>query len=193
LSLRRARLGRFLHPERQADAGDTRHVPHPFRDLASGLRPARLAALLGVGDAQQDDPFTLPHIDRHACVPHGGADVAVQDALELLPVPPLEHDLADLEQNARLVRTFRALRALRGFGGFRGGELWHPPSVPAEIADPEWDSNVCSWCQQEARTGCYPQCHRRSLPITWRHVRAKGRSAAWTEERGTSDEGRRRQ
>jgi len=27
----------------------------------------------------------------------------VQDALELLPVPPLEHDLTQLEQNARLI------------------------------------------------------------------------------------------
>jgi len=45
----------------------------------------------------------------------------VEDALELLPVPPLEHDLAQLEQHARLIRD---------------GELWHPPSVPAEIPIP---------------------------------------------------------
>jgi hypothetical protein len=53
--------------------------------------------LLAVGDAQQDDAFPLPHVDRHAGLAQGGADVAVQDALELLPVPPLEHDLTEFE------------------------------------------------------------------------------------------------
>ena len=57
-----------------------------------------------------------------------GADVAVQDAFELLPVPPLEHDLTQLEQHARLIG------ALRSAGS---GERRHSPSVPAENPYPE--------------------------------------------------------
>ena len=61
--------------------------------------------------------FLLGQVDRHAEVPHRGADVAVQDLLELLPVPPLEHDLAQLEQDAQLIG---------------GGGIWHSPSLPAD-------------------------------------------------------------
>jgi hypothetical protein len=57
-------------------------------------------------------------------------DVALQDALELLPVPSFEHDLAQLEQDARLIRTRP------------GGELRHPISVPA------------CWGQPEVGSGC---------------------------------------
>ena len=97
---------------------------------AAWAQPA-LAALLAVGDPEQDDPLALAQLDRHAEVPHRGADVAVQDLLELLPVPPLEHDLAQLEQHARLV-------------GRR--EVWHSPSLPADSAS--------SWGLPEPRTGC---------------------------------------
>ena len=116
------RLGRLGHPQRQAHPDDTGHVPHPLRDLAHGSHPGLLAALLAVGDAEQDDPFPLAQVDRHAEVAHGDADIAVQNAFELLPVPPLEYDLAQLEQHARLIRD---------------GEVWHPPSVPAENPYPE--------------------------------------------------------
>ena len=116
------RLGRLRHPQRQAHPGDAGHVPHPLRDLAHGPRPGLLAALLAVGNAEQDDALPLAQVDRHAEVAHGDADVAVQDSFELLPVPPLEHDLAQLDQHARLIR---------------GGELWHSPSVPAEDPYPE--------------------------------------------------------
>src|SRR5262245_32140043 len=78
-------LGRLGHPQRHAHARDAGHILHPRRDLAGGLRPARLAALLSVGDAEQDHPLALAQVDRHAEVPHRGADVAVQDLLELLP------------------------------------------------------------------------------------------------------------
>ena len=77
-------------------------------DLGRGLGPARRAALLAVGDAQQDDSLALAQVGRHADVAHGGADVGLQDALELLSVTPLEHDLAQLEQHARLIRAVRA-------------------------------------------------------------------------------------
>src|SRR6201990_193523 len=80
-------------------------------------RPPRLAALLSIGDAEQDHPLALAQVDRHAEVPHRGADVAVQDLLELLSVPPLEHDLAQLEQDAQLIG---------------GGGIWHSPSLPAD-------------------------------------------------------------
>jgi hypothetical protein len=122
------RLGRLRHPQRLADRDDARHVPHPFSDLADGLRPAGFATPLTVSDAQQDDPFSLPQIDGDADLAHRRPDVAVQYVLELLPVPPLEHDLAQLEQNTRLIRAFAR---------FGGGELWHPPSLPAEIGRPE--------------------------------------------------------
>lgn len=56
---------------------------------------------------------------RDAEVTDRGADVARQDALELLAVSPFEHDLAQFEQDARLVLTSPA-------GGLR-----HPASVPA--------------------------------------------------------------
>jgi hypothetical protein len=115
------RLGGLGDPEGLCHSGDAGDVPHPLRDPLRGLDPARLAALLAVGDAEQDDAFPLPDADRHAGLPDGGADVAVQDALELLPVPSLEHDLAQLEQDARLALSL----------GLRGGELRHPPSLPA--------------------------------------------------------------
>ena len=119
------RLGRLDHPERLADPGDAGYIPDPFGDRGRGLHPAGLTALLAVGDAEQDDPLALAQLDRHAEVPDRGADVALQDALELLPVPPFEHDLAQLEQDARLVRA-RPARGLR-----------HPTSVPACWGQPE--------------------------------------------------------
>ena len=115
------RLGRLGHPQRQADADDAGHVLHPLRDLARGPRPALRAALLAVGDAQQDDSLALADVGRHADVAQRGADIGVQDALELLPVPPLEHDLAQLEQHARLIGAVRA----QGIG-----ERRHSPSLP---------------------------------------------------------------
>jgi len=88
------RLGRLGHPQRLRHRHDARHVPHPLGDKVGGFGPAGLAALLAVGDAQQDDAFPLPDIDGNAGFARRSADVPVQDALELLPVPPLEHDLA---------------------------------------------------------------------------------------------------
>ena len=81
-----------------------------------------LAAPLAVGDPQHDHAVAVMQVDRHAEVPHGGADVGVQDLLELRPVPPFEHDLAQLEQHARLIAARRA---------HGGEELWHPHSLPA--------------------------------------------------------------
>jgi hypothetical protein len=51
--------------------------------------------------------------------------------LELLPVPPLEDDLAQLEQDTRLAGGFgggrRGFRGFCGFRGFRGGDLTARP------------------------------------------------------------------
>jgi hypothetical protein len=66
----------------------------------------------------------------------------VQDAFELLPVPPLEHDLAQLDQHARLIRD---------------RELWHSPSVPAEDPYPEQMVVLLPglpWGQPELTCGC---------------------------------------
>ena len=105
------------HPQRHAHPGNAGHVLHPFSDLARGLRPGRLAAPLAVGDPEQDDSVARAQVDRYTEISHRGTDVTVQYLLELLPVPPFEHDLAQLEQHARLV-------------GSR--ELRHSPSLPAD-------------------------------------------------------------
>ena len=60
------RLGRFRYPQRLGHRDDARDVPHPLGDLADGRRPADRAAALAVGDTQQDDPFSLPHVDWNA-------------------------------------------------------------------------------------------------------------------------------
>src|SRR5512142_3390 len=122
------RLGRLGHSQRHADPGDPGHLLHPLRDPGRGLRPARRAEPLAIGDAQQDDPLALADVGPHAEVAHRGADVGVENALELLPVLPLEHDLAQLEEHAQLIGTMRA----QGIG-----ERWHPPSLPGANVRPE--------------------------------------------------------
>ena len=69
--------------------------------VLSGYEASDRAGVDEVAEATLE--LALAQVDRHPEVPHRGADIAVQDLLELLSVPPLEHDLAQLEQDAQLI------------------------------------------------------------------------------------------
>ena len=81
---------------------------------------------LSARDPEHDHPFALPELDPD--IAHRAPDVVVQQPLELLPVPALEHDLAQLQQDARLRQLgLRSVAYVVGGEGRRG----HPPSLPA--------------------------------------------------------------
>ncbi len=89
-----------------------------------------------VGDPQHDDPVALPEPDIDAGLLQRPADVGLQHPLELVPVAALEHDLAELEQDARLTEgpSGRAgVPGLLAVLGYRG--RGHSPSLPATYGD----------------------------------------------------------
>ena len=100
-SRQRGRFRVLRDPHRAADPGQAHHVGQPLRHQVDGCLSDQ-AALLGVGDADHDDTFALPdpHLDPE--VAHGAPDVVVQQPLELLAIAAFKHDLAKLEQHARL-------------------------------------------------------------------------------------------
>jgi hypothetical protein len=110
----RGGVGGLGHPQRAAHPDDAGNVPHP-----RGHRVGRRHRVGRALDPQQDHALPLPELDSKVQIPNGAADVRVQKPLELLPVAPLQHDLAELEQHARFAPGGRAAghELGRGSGG----------------------------------------------------------------------------
>jgi hypothetical protein len=149
------RLGRLGHPQRLGNGDDPGHVAHPLGDPLHGLGPGGRAALLAVEHPQHDDAVPLPDVHGQVDLMQRGADVVLEHAGELLPVAALEDELAQLEQDARLVAALvvaalvvaalvvaalvagpgvagpRVLRS-RPRRGLRGVDHGHLPSLPAD-------------------------------------------------------------
>src|SRR5712692_1154704 len=83
-------------------------------------------------DGQHDHSFPLPQLQRDAEIADRAPDVVMQQALELLAVLALEHDLAQLEQHAR----FGQARRPRRRDAISQGQCGHSLSLPARRGFP---------------------------------------------------------
>jgi hypothetical protein len=122
----------LFDPPGAADPDDAGHVSGAGRDLVNRGRVLGLGAVLA-GHADQHDALAVQDLRRHPGVSHRVLDVALLQPLELLPVVPLEDNLAELQQNARLARCLPPglLSRLLGSPGDRDRiGNGHPPSLP---------------------------------------------------------------
>jgi hypothetical protein len=129
---RDGRLRRLVHPQRPADPDDPGHVGDPgghpvHRRRLLRRRHAFPRLAVAVREPEHQDSLAHREFHGHAGVPHRRADVGRLHADELLAVLPLEEDLPQLEQNARLADGGK-IRRLGGRNRIGDG---HPSSLPA--------------------------------------------------------------